>query len=440
MKKNSKEVKYSLKLDLKSIKKPFLSFFRRLFDKDNYNFKNLLIFVSIVISLFMVSIGFYSAFNQFYIGDLNLRILLILLGLLLLIQILYSYLKLNVRKKLISMIIFVIIVLLLAYFLPVFPPKYDLRQYEISASILKFLIVSIILVILGIFSVSFSIKPLYNFSSRSKQYSAYFVLLLSIILILIPLMLIVGNILINGAGGISLDFITQDVSRHGQKGGISKAILGTLCLIGGVAIIALPLGIGAAVYLTEYSKGGIIVRIIRITVDILQGVPSIVHGLFALAFFVPIFGISLLSGILVLSFLTLPIIIRASEEAILAVPHSIREGSYALGATKWQTIKRVVLPPAFPGIITGGILGLGRAAGETAPIMFVAVVYIGAPKIPSLLLPIQALPYHLLQLIYYMGAYKVEQNAWATAFILLGIVLSINAISIIIREKFRVEF
>jgi len=321
------------------------------------------------------------------------------------------------------MIIFTIIVIFLAYFLPAFPPKYDLRQFEMSASILKFLISSIFLVIIGIFGVSFSIKPLYNFSSKSKQYSAYFVLIISIILILVPLMLIIGNILFNGAGGITPDFLTQDVSRHGQEGGISKPIIGTLCLIGGVAIISLPLGIGAAVFLTEYAKGGIVV-----------------HGLFALAFFVPLFGISLLSGILVLSFLTLPIIIRASEEAILAVPNSIREGSYALGATKWQTIRRVVIPPAFPGIITGGILGLGRAAGETAPIMFVAVVFIGAPDIPSLFLPIQALPYHLLALIYYIGAYEVEQNAWATAFILLGIVLSINAISIIIREKFRVEF
>ena len=429
-----------MKLNLELIKKPFQSFFESLFDKDNYNIKNLIVFISLIISLFMVIFGFFSAFNNFYIGDLNLRIIFIILGILMFFQIIYSYIKLNIRKKLFTMIIFTIIVIFLAYFLPAFPPKYDLRQFEMSASILKFLISSIFLVIIGIFGVSFSIKPLYNFSSKSKQYSAYFVLIISIILILVPLMLIIGNILFNGAGGITPDFLTQDVSRHGQEGGISKPIIGTLCLIGGVAIISLPLGIGAAVFLTEYAKGGIVVRIIRITVDILQGVPSIVHGLFALAFFVPLFGISLLSGILVLSFLTLPIIIRASEEAILAVPNSIREGSYALGATKWQTIRRVVIPPAFPGIITGGILGLGRAAGETAPIMFVAVVFIGAPDIPSLFLPIQALPYHLLALIYYIGAYEVEQNAWATAFILLGIVLSINAISIIIREKFRVEF
>jgi phosphate transport system permease protein len=429
-----------LKLDLKAIIKPFQSFYTSLIDKNNLNLKNLIIFSSILFSLSLVILGFYSAFNQFYIGDVNLRILLIILSILMLIQIFYSFFELNIRKKLISMIIFTIILLLLSYFLPNFPPKYDLRQFEMSASILKFLITSIVLVIIGVFGVSNSIKPLYNFTTRSKQYSAYFVLLLSIITILIPLMLIIGNIIFNGAGGLTIDFLTQDVSRHGQEGGISKPIIGTICLIVGVAIIALPLGIGAAVYLTEYARGGIVVRIIRITVDILQGVPSIVYGLFALAFFVPIFGISLLSGILVLSFLTLPIIIRASEEAIMAVPQSIREGSYALGSTKWQTIKRVVLPPAFPGIITGGILGLGRAAGETAPIMFVAAVFIGARTIPSLFSPIQVLPYHLLQLNYYIGAYKVEQNAWTTAFILLGIVLFMNAISIIVREKFRVEF
>ena len=429
-----------MKLNLDIIRDPILIYYKIITDKDRYTIKNLLSIFGIILSLIMVSIGFYSSFNQFYIGDSIVQIFLVLLGLILFLQIFYSYMKIGFKKQLITMIIFTIIVFLFALFLPSFPPKYDLRDYEMSASILKFLIVSITFIILGIFGVSFSIKPIYDFTSRAKQYSAYFILILSIIIILIPLIIIVGNIIINGAGGITLEFITQDVSRHGQLGGVSKAIVGTMCLIAGVAIISLPLGIGAAVYLTEYAKGGIIVRIIRITVDILQGVPSIVHGLFALALFVPLFGISLLSGILVLSFLTLPIIIRASEEAILAVPKSIREGSYALGATKWQTIKKVVLPPAFPGILTGGILGLGRAAGETAPIMFVAVVFIGARSVPSLFSEIQALPYHLLQLIYYLGAYEVEQNAWATAFILLGIVLFMNAISILIREKYRVEF
>ena len=201
-------------------------------------------------------------------------------------------------------------------------------------------------------------------------------------------------------------------------------------MIAGVTIIAIPLGICAAVYLTEYAKEGIIVRIIRITVDILQGVPSIVFGLFGLALLVPILGLSLINGIIILSFLTLPIVIRSSEEAILSVPKSIREGSYALGGTKWQTIRRVVLPPAIPGIITGGVLGLGRAAGETAPIMFVACVWMGAPTPPGLFEPIQALPYHLLNLIYKIGAWNVDQKAWATAFLLIGIVLGLSLIHI----------
>ena len=204
--------------------------------------------------------------------------------------------------------------------------------------------------------------------------------------------------------------------------------------------MTLPLGIGAAVYLTEYAKGNIIVRIIRIAVDILQGVPSIVFGLFAYALLVSIFGFCLLNAILVLTFLTLPIVIRTSEEAILSVPGSLREGSYALGASKWQTIRKIVIPPALPGIITGGVLGIGRAAGETAPILFLGCVFIGAPLLPNLFSPFQALPYHLLQLIYYIGAYEVEQNAWATAFLLLSIVLGLNAFAIVIREKYRVEF
>ena len=162
---------------------------------------------------------------------------------------------------------------------------------------------------------------------------------------------------------------------------MNHAIIGTFIIIFGTAAIALPLGVASAVYLIEYAKPGVIVRIIRIAADILQGVPSIVFGLFGFAVFVPIFGISILSGILVMGFMTLPIVIRGSEEALLCVPKSIREGSYALGASKWQTIRRVVLPPSLPGIITGAVLGLGRAAGETAPLMFTAAIFYS--KIPA---------------------------------------------------------
>ncbi len=451
-----------MKISLDYLKNLSHILFYRFFDRDNYNITNILSSITILISLLMIFLGFNSLSDQSYIGDNNLQILLSLLSILLVLQCINSFIKSkelpherkkNEKKflylmkvffvrirKLIPMIIFTTIVIIIAIFLPLFPPKYDLRGIEISASIIKFLIVSVINIIIGILGVSYSLKPIYNFTSKSKQYSAYFVLVLSTILILVPLFIIVSNIVVNGAGGISWEFLTEDVRSFGEEGGVFKALIGTLCLIFGVTIIAIPLGVSAAIYLTEYAKEGIIVRIIRIAVDILQGVPSIVFGLFGLALLVPIFGICLLNGIIILSFLTLPIVIRASEEAILSVPKSVREGSYALGGTKWQTIRRVVLPPALPGIITGGVLGLGRAAGETAPIMFVACVWIGAPYPPDLFAPIQALPYHLLNLIYKIGAWDVDQKAWAVAFLLIGIVLGINAISIIIREKFRVQF
>lgn len=427
-------------MDWSLLKNQLVSPFIGLIDKDNFSAKHFLVLTTIIYSIFLISIGFVSSIYNYYVGDTLLRILLFIIACLLAIQCIYAFLKTNIRIRLLSMIFFTILLFSFSYYLPNLPPAYDLRPYEMSASLLKFLIVSVSLIILGIFSINFSFKLLYDFGRKSKQYSAYFILIFSVIMVLYPLIIIIGNIVMNGVGGINWEFLTQDVSRHGAEGGIVKNIIGTISLIIGVGAVVLPLGIGAAVYLTEYAKGGFIVRIIRIAVDILQGVPSIVFGLFAYALLVSIFGFCLLNGILVLTFLTLPIIIRTSEEAILSVPNSIREGSYALGASKWQTIKKIVLPPAMPGIITGGVLGLGRAAGETAPILFLGAVFIGAPMIPDLFAPFQALPYHLLQLIYYIGAYEVEQNAWATAFLLLSIVLGLNAISIILREKYRVEF
>jgi len=415
-------------------------FLKELFKRDNWEFKKIICIISIVFSSLVAIIGFASVAMSVYVGDVLLKILLGTIAILLSILLFYSYVKLHKKKELASLIVFVVIVFLLAYYMPLFPPQYGLRLYDVDASIFKFMITSIILIIVGILSASFSMKPLYNFTSKSSQASAYYFLTVAILLTLYPLVIIVGNIVSNGIGGISWEFLTQDVSRHGTKGGVFPALVGTLLIMIGTVFIALPLGIGCAVYLQEYAKKGKIVKVIRIAVDILQGIPSIVHGLFGLAFFVPIFGISLLSGILIMGFLTLPIIIRASEEALRSVPLSLREGSYAVGATKWQTIRRVVLPPALPGIITGTVLGVGRAAGETAPIMFTAVVFMGAGVPTDLFSPIQALPYHLLELTRYIGAYPVDQNAWTTAFLLLAVVLGMNAIAIIIREKYRVEF
>ena len=410
------------------------------FKKEKLEYKKILCYIAIIFSSIVAVIGFVSAVVSVYIGDTLVRILLVIIALLFSILSYYSFVRLHKRKEMTGLLAFTVIVFLVAYYLPLFPPEYGLRQYDVDASILKFMITSILFVSIGVAGASFSMKPLYNFTTRSSEMSAYYILVVSIFLILYPLAVIVGNIISNGIGGISWEFLTQDVRRHGTQGGIFSALVGTLLVMIGTALIALPLGIGSAIYLHEYAKKGRIVRVIRIAVDILQGTPSIVHGLFGLALFVPIFGISLLSGILIMGFLTLPIIIRSSEEALKSVPRSIREGSYAVGATRWQTIRRVVLPPALPGIITGGVLGLGRAAGETAPIMFTAVVFMGAGTPSTIFDPIQALPYHLLELTKYIGAYPVEQNAWATAFLLLAVVIGMNAVAIIIREKFRVEF
>ncbi|MEF8849025.1 MAG: phosphate ABC transporter permease PstA [Candidatus Thermoplasmatota archaeon] len=315
-----------------------------------------------------------------------------------------------------------------------------MRSYDVDASILKFMLTSLILLGFGVVGGSLAIKPLFNFSSKSKEYSAYYLLVVSILIILYPLVVITAAIFSNGIGGLSWEFLTKDISRHGAEGGIFPALVGTLLVIVGTTLVALPLGVGCAVYLQEYAKKGPITRVINICVDILQGTPSIVHGLFGLAVFVPLFGVSLLTGGLIMGFLTLPIVIRSSEEALRSVPEEIREGSYALGATKWECIKTAVLPPALPGIITGSVLGLGRAAGETAPLIFTATFFLGAGIPQTPFQPIQALSVHLYTLITYIGNYNVESNAWATALLLLSIVLGINAIGIIIREKYRIEF
>ncbi len=412
---------------------------KKTFRKENATPKKILCSVTILVSSIISLLGFFSTVFSFYIGDDLVRILLGTVAILFCFLLYYSLMKAKKRKESISLLVFTVFVFFLAYALPMIPPTYGLQQFQMYASLLKFMIVSVVLVVVGVLGASFTMKPLYNFTSKANQASAYFILTFALLLILYPLAVIIANISINGIGGFTIDFFTKDVIKHGAEGGVNHAILGTFIIIFGTAAIALPLGVASAVYLIEYAKPGIIVRIIRVAADILQGIPSIVFGLFGFAVFVPIFGISIISGILVMGFMTLPIVIRSSEEALLCVPKSIREGSYALGASKWQTIRRVVLPPSLPGIITGAVLGLGRAAGETAPLMFTAAIFYS--KIPiSIFDPVQSLSYHLLQLTRYIGAYPVDQNAWATALLLIGIVLGMNAIALIIREKFRVEF
>lgn len=272
-------------------------------------------------------------------------------------------------------------------------------------------------------------------STKIKQKIAFSAISLAIIVVIIFLGIILAYIVTNGVGALSWEFITTGPSNLGKSGGILPEIIGTLYLVAGAIAIALPLGVGAAIFLHEYTREGIITKIIRASADLLNGTPSIVFGLFGFAFFVLYlkFGVTLLAGQITLAFMILPTIIRTTEESLKSVPQSLREGSYALGATKWQTIRKVVLPPAAPGILTGAILGIGRAAGETAPILFTAAVF--SSFIPSSILqPVNALPYHLFILATNIPGSK--QNQAGTALVLLLLVIGIYLIAILLRNRF----
>jgi phosphate transport system permease protein len=244
----------------------------------------------------------------------------------------------------------------------------------------------------------------------------------------------------NGYHAISWEFLTEPPTDAMTKGGIMPAILGTIYLTLGAILIALPLGIMSAIYLSEYARQGAVVRVIRLGVNCLAGVPSIVFGLFGLGLFVVYFrfGASILSGSLTLGFLILPTIIGASEEALKAVPQTFREASLALGVSKWQTIYRIVLPNALPGILTGSILGIGRAAGETAPIMFTAAAFYTV-KIPSSIFDeVMALPFHIYVLA--TAGTHIEETRpiqFGTVLVLVALVLSIDLVAIMIRSVIR---
>ena len=275
---------------------------------------------------------------------------------------------------------------------------------------------------------------------KIKEFIGFMILRFATFLILFSLFTILYFISIRGIKVINWQFLSQ-VPREGMtSGGIFSAILGTFYLTLCAICFSLPLGVAAAIYLAEYAKEGRLVRIIRIGINNLAGVPSIVFGLFGLAVFVKYlgFGVSILSGGLTLGILILPVIIRASEEAILAVPKSLREASLALGATKWQTIYKVVLPNALPGILTGAILGIGRAAGETAPILFTAVTFYSAKLPTSIFSEVQALPYHIYALMT-EGTHPELQVpiAYGTALVLLFLVLGIDLVAIVIRKGAR---
>ncbi len=267
---------------------------------------------------------------------------------------------------------------------------------------------------------------------------AFFFLFLAMLLIVVPVGLIIVIIVQKGLPAINWQFLS-DIPRQGMRaGGIFPAIVGTVYLVMGAIIFALPIGLLAAIYLSEYSKDNMLTRLIRLAIVNLAGVPSVVYGLFGLALFVVFFkfGASILSGSLTLGIMILPIIITTSREALESVPYSFREVSLSLGASKWQTIRHIVLPNAIPGILTGTILGLGRAAGETAPILFtVAAFYL--PQLPSSIFDqAMALPYHL----YIISTQVPNVDAkvrYGTAFVLLTLVLFMNLVAVIIRYKFR---
>ncbi|MBN1913806.1 MAG: phosphate ABC transporter permease PstA [Candidatus Omnitrophica bacterium] len=275
-------------------------------------------------------------------------------------------------------------------------------------------------------------------NSKKSQKIAFIFLLLATLLIIVPVGLIIAIIIQKGLPGISWEFLS-DIPRKGMRaGGIFPAIVGTLYLVSGAIIFALPIGLFSAIYLSEYAKDNFLTRIIKLAIVNLAGVPSVVYGLFGLALFVVFFkfGASILSGSLTLGIMILPLIITASREALESVPYSFREVSWSLGASKWQTIRNIVLPNAIPGILTGTILGLGRAAGETAPILFtVAAFYL--PQLPrSIFNQAMALPYHL-----YVISTQVpnvdEKIRYGTALVLLTMVLFMNLIAVVIRYKFR---
>ena len=273
-----------------------------------------------------------------------------------------------------------------------------------------------------------------------KQRIFFGIVRLSALLIALALGGILFYIIINGISSISWDFITKLPTDSMTKGGIMPAILGTIYLTVGAVSVGLPLGIASAIYLTEYAKQGRIIRLIKVGINCLAGVPSVVFGLFGLGFFVIFmkFGSSILSGSLTLGFLILPTIIGAAEEALKAVPQTFREASLSLGVSKWQTTYRIVLPNAMPGILTGSILGIGRAAGETAPIMFTAAAYFTAKLPGSIFDEVMALPYHIYVLA--TAGTNIEATRpiqFGTVLVLVAVVLGIDLVAIVIRGHMR---
>jgi len=277
-------------------------------------------------------------------------------------------------------------------------------------------------------------------SKRLEEILGFVLLRVCMGLVGLALIIILYDIARKGAGAISWEFLTSMPRKGMTEGGILPAIVGTILVTMITAILAVPLGIGCAIYLNEYAKDNKLTRFVRLSIRNLAGVPSIVYGLFGVALFVHLMhlGTSVLSAGLTLGLLTLPWTITASEEALKSIPNSYREGALALGASKWIAIKTNVLPYAIPGMLTGAILGLARAAGETAPILFTGAAFY-LPFLPrSLFSQFMALPYHLyIMSTQHHAIEKVRPLAYGTALVLIILVFSMNLIAIIWRYRLR---
>ncbi|MBS1250374.1 MAG: Phosphate transport system permease protein PstA 1 [Chloroflexi bacterium] len=270
------------------------------------------------------------------------------------------------------------------------------------------------------------------------QKVGFSLLVIAALVVVLPILLVIGIIVARGIGAIDWTYLTTMPLEGMKEGGIFPAILGTLLLTLGTAVAAIPVGVGGAIYLSEYARDTVLTRAIRLAIINLAGIPSVVYGLFGLGLFVLFlnFGTSILAGSLTLAIMTMPIIISSAEEALRAVPTEFRTVSASLGGSRWQGIRHIVLPQALPGIITGVILGLLRAAGETAPILFtVAAFYL--PRLPrSIFDQTMALPYHLYVISTQVPGMPVQMQ-YGTALVLLIFVLSLNIFASVIRSYYR---
>lgn len=274
--------------------------------------------------------------------------------------------------------------------------------------------------------------------TTTKQKVAFSILFLCTIIVLLPVLFVLGVIIKNGSQAVNWRFLSAMPINGMRQGGIYPAIIGTLYLVCLSIVFSLPIGVAAAIYLNEYAGDNSLTRLIRLAIVNLAGVSSVVYGLFGLSLFVNFlkFGVSILSGALTLAIMNLPVIITASREALAGVPYSFREVSFSLGLSRWQTIRHSVLPFAIPGILTGAILSLARAAGETAPILFtVAAFYL--PNLPhSIFDQAMALPYHL-----YIISTQIPnisaQTRYGTALVLVGMVFTMNVFAVLIRSRLR---